>query len=76
MASGDPEVEIMAAAFGRLGREDRRHVAELVRSLLDRRDAEADRLFEALNEAVHRRIDDESAVVTRAPQREQQRAEV
>lgn len=76
MANGDPEVEIMAAAFGRLGRADRRHVAELVRSLLDRRDAEADRLFDALNEAARHRIDDESVTVTRMPEREQQAAEV
>ena len=30
----DPEVEILVAALGRLSREDRRHVAALVRSLL------------------------------------------
>lgn len=37
----DPEVEILVAALGRLSREDRRHVAALVRSLLDRSRAEA-----------------------------------
>ncbi len=42
-AAKDPEVEILAAALGRLSREDRRHVAALVRSLLDRGDAAADR---------------------------------
>jgi hypothetical protein len=38
----DPEVEILVAALGRLSREDRRHVAALVRSLLDRSRAQAD----------------------------------
>lgn len=37
----DPEVEILVAALGRLSREDRRHVAALVRSLLDRNSAAA-----------------------------------
>jgi len=34
-ASKDPEVEILVAALGLLRREDRRHVAALVRSLLE-----------------------------------------
>lgn len=36
----DPEVEILVAALGRLSPEDRRHVAALVRSLLDRAGAQ------------------------------------
>jgi transcriptional regulator with XRE-family HTH domain len=34
-ASKDPDVEILVAALGRLGHEDRRHVAALVHSLLE-----------------------------------------
>jgi len=33
-ATGDPEVEVLIASFGRLSPVDRRHVAALVRSML------------------------------------------
>jgi transcriptional regulator with XRE-family HTH domain len=50
-AAKEPEVEILVAALGRLSREDRRHVAALVRSLLNRGEAGGDEFADAFERA-------------------------
>jgi hypothetical protein len=71
--SQDPAVEILVAALGKLSKQDLRHVAALVRSLLDENEAGGDAFAEAFTQVSEVKLADDGAQPGAGPAPEAQR---